>query len=73
MRDHTAGSALTRKLHKSFRRVDDMARHAARRQVKVLLQERLMHIVQMVKRHGRRLQQRGAGDAVREVALRKGF
>ncbi len=48
-----------------------MAGHAARRQIEVLLQERLMHIVQMVERHRRGFQQRGAGDAVREVALGK--
>ena len=29
--------------------------------------------IEMVERHGRGFQQRGAGDAVREVALGKGF
>lgn len=69
MRDHTAGGALTRQLHEGFRRVHDMAGHAARRQIEVLLQERLMHVVEMIEGHRRRFQQRGAGDAAREVAL----
>lgn len=71
--DHAAGRALACELHKGFRRVHDVARHAARRQIEVLLQEGLMHVVQMVKGDGRRFQQRGAGDAVREVAIGKGF
>ena len=73
MRDHTAGGALARQLHESFRRVDDVAGDAARRQVEVLLQERLMHIVQMVEGDDRRLKQRRTRHAIREIALRKLF
>ena len=73
MRDHAAGGSLTRELYEGFGRVNDMTRYAARRQIEVLLQEGLMHIVQMVESDGRRFQQRGAGHTVREVALGKGF
>lgn len=73
MRDHTAGGALARQLHESFRRVDDVAGDAARRQVEVLLQERLMHIVQMVEGDDWRLKQRRTRHAIREIALRKLF
>lgn len=73
MRDHTAGGATARQLHESFRRVDDVAGDAARRQVEVLLQERLMHIVQMVEGDDRRLKQRRTRHAIREIALRKLF
>lgn len=39
MRDHTAGRSLAGQLHEGFRRVDDMAGHAARGQIEVLLQK----------------------------------
>ncbi len=73
MRDHAAGGSLTRKLHEGFGRIHNMARHATRRQVKVLLQKRLMHIVQMVEGDCRGLKQRRTGNAIREVALSEGF
>ena len=50
-----------------------MARHAAWRQVEVLLQERLVHIIKMVKRYRRGFQQGRAGDAVREITLGERF
>ncbi|MNF15666.1 hypothetical protein D3C80_2183780 [compost metagenome] len=50
-----------------------MTGHAARRQIEVLLQERLMHIVEMIEGHGRGFQQRGTGDAIREITLSKLF
>ncbi len=50
-----------------------MWQDAARRQVEVLLQERLMHIVQMVEGDDWRLKQRRTRHAIREIALRKLF
>ena len=73
MGDHAAGGALARQLDEGFRRVDDMAGDATRRQVEVLLQKCLMHIIQMIESDDRRFQQRRARHAVGEIALRKLF
>lgn len=71
MRDHTAGGALSRQLHKGLRGINDMARDAAGREIKVLLQEGLVHIVEMIKRHSGRFEQGAAGDAIGKVTRRE--
>ena len=48
-----------------------MAGHAARRQIEVLLQKGLVHIIEMIECHHRRFQQRRAGHPVGEIALGK--